>query len=152
MTIERLTILPLRMDHAEELAPRIREADVVECLTFGRTAHEALDDGLDKGVAYGVWDGGTILGAYGYVAKTSSIWSLWAPLTLSQSREILRRTPAIVDLMRRGNGGPLMNFVWAGNGPALAWLKASGCFEFGPEEKINGRAFVPFQTREPQHV
>lgn len=90
-----------------------------------------------------------ILGAYGWTAE-GTIWSVWRNLSREESLSVLVHTPLWVrGLVVASEWAFLHNHVSSTNLPALAWLKASKCFDFTPEEDlvVDEVVFHRFQTK-----
>lgn len=149
----------LRWDYVKRLAPFIRRSDVVECAVNGNTPEESMLWALEagRGRSWVVLDEGCPIGAYGWT-QHGAIWSLWADLLPDQAKDVARNTAGYIRAVvanweRSGQmpqfNVPLRNAVWEDNRHALAWLRASHCFNIKVDEPIliGHRRFIPFETK-----
>lgn len=131
-----------------QLGKKIRPEDAIECLHKGYTPEMAMFSGIGTGEAYAAFHGLSAIGAFGWT-KEGRVWSLWAPLTKAESLSVLRQTPEWVSRMVAHSGRPFLdNKVHALNRKAIAWLKASKCFQVDREaEPVDGQPYHYFSTR-----
>lgn len=146
----RLSALMLTPETAQEIARSMGTADAVECIASGLTPYAALLRGQALGWARAVAVGpikAPCIGALGWTYEERLIWSLWTENAKFHAQEIMKRAvPMIHAMIEMAGPGimPLHNWVWSGNLPALAWIKATHCFDLQPEILVQGRPFVPF--------
>lgn len=150
---------PLTWSSAKRFARVIRASDKVECYANGSTPERSLLWATEHGPAWAAFEGDSQVpvGVWGWTEK-GAIWSYWAELDRVQSRELLRRTPAMVAEMleeaRTIGWTRLGNYVWEDNTAALAWLRASKCFdiELDRDTILANRRFHHFMTKTLEEV
>ena len=138
----------LTQDIVRELAPRIREADRMDCKAHDADPETGLIMGLHSGNAWAAtWDN-EVIGAFGWHEENGTIWSLWAELTHEQSRAAMLRAPDVIKSLVKLAGGPLCNWVRTDNLLTMAWLRASKCFDFvGEPVEHRGHLYRHFITK-----
>lgn len=135
----------LTFAHCQELAAKMSLADQQECLLNGHTPQVALATATMVGYSKAVIrrrTGGCV-GAFGYSPSYGTIWSLWAPLGLTESALVLKESRGWIAKMQHkaGTEKALFNYVSAGNERVLKWLDATGCFRVDPESKAGHHYF-----------
>ena len=145
-------VRPATREDCLELAPRLREEDVQECLhSSGLPARESLLLSFHGGETFAVVWGTEVVALFGHVGVPRIIgvpWMLASP-TLSQIRKsFLRECREYVQRML-SLYGTLENYVWVENKVHIKWLQWLG-FEFGPAQPygINGQLFYRFFMKE----
>jgi hypothetical protein len=152
---------PLNWQYAKRFSRVIRAGDKVECLTNGMSPYRSMEWAMNHGggESWAVLEEfGTVpVGVYGWTSK-GAIWSYWRDLSPNEQRELMRRTPGMVLEMvekAKAEGLPyLANYVWEGNRPAVAWLKASHCFSLDLDHSYNisNKSFIAFKTRPAEEI
>lgn len=142
---------PLMWHHAKRLSRVVRKADVLECLAgSGMGPYQAMLEGINRGPCWAAFvDGDAVpVGAWGWTHE-GAVWSMWRDLTSNESRELLRHTPEMVAEMVSARDGVLENYVWENNTQALAWLRASKCFNIDLDRVIilGNHRFIHFATK-----
>lgn len=143
----RLDIRAAQRRHAEELAPRMREADRLECLAS--TGHDPLGAlllslDLSRVACVALFDGevGALFGvADGVQPQTGIVWMLTSDVVDEHWREFARRTRCELDVLNT-QWQHLYNFVDARHTKALRWARWAG-FGIGPPVAF-GVAGLPF--------
>lgn len=137
--------VPLTMHHAEMLAPYVRSSDCADLKTHDSTPWEALRHGVAMdGESWAVMDGEVIIGAGGWTAL-GSVWTLWADLSRTQAKEVLRMAPAWCRIMAIRAKRPLQNVYLAGNSQTEHFLRATKCVDILDQEVLyEGRTWIPF--------
>lgn len=90
-----------------------------------------------------------VLGFFSAHANTGTIGSLWGPLDMRDSIEILKQTPQWVKfLMEDVYAYKLHNHVSATNEMALKWIEKSGVFKLDRRvsEVFSGNPYYYFET------
>lgn len=133
----------LSFAHCQELAEKMASVDQQECISLGMSPQVALTTAAMLGYSRAVIrrrTGGCV-GAFGFSPSYGTIWSLWAPLGLRESGQVLEATRGWVSKMQHAAGTetPLFNYVSDDNERVLKWLDAVGCFRF-PEREREGVA------------
>lgn len=128
----------LTFAHCQELAEKMAKADQQECISLGMSPQVALSAAAMLGYSRAVIrrrTGGCV-GAFGFSSSYGTVWSLWAPLGLRESAQVLDATRGWVTHMqqRAGLDRPLFNYVSDDNTRVLKWLDAVGCFRFPERE------------------
>ncbi len=123
----RCEVVQATLDHAADLAPRLRKADLVEVEAFGSTPLQSLTRALAApGNSYAGLVDGRVVCIFGAVSAT--LCSDAAVPWLLGSSEMVRHAPTFLRLNRaymallRSRYRLLHNFVWAGNTAAIRWL------------------------------
>lgn len=137
---------------AEYLALNFGEHDLLECNATGHLPYQSLVWGAEGGWSQTVFDGELPIGAYGWTRFERTIWSYWvADLSSEQSRVIRINTVPVIRSMvaAAGKGMPLHNVVHEDNRRALAWLRASHCFNIEVDKRlvVGDQRFVPFYAK-----
>ena len=105
-----LVPVPLTADHAWDLAPRLRAADLADLTIHGSNPNKALLAAIDMpGEPYAILDDGVVIGAGGWT-KAGSVWTLWQDLSVGQAKALLKWCPAWARIMAIRSGRP---FGWA---------------------------------------
>lgn len=153
MSEGRLTAKWLRRQDVRDLAGRLRDGDVQDCLAHEHTPEEALLGGWQGGPSWGVWDGDCLIGAGGWTFD-GAIWTLWSDLTRSQSLALMRVTPSWArKIAEHANEHikwyqperRLQNAVWEDNRLTIAWLRATRCVDFlDTRLQFGDKWFIPF--------
>jgi hypothetical protein len=142
-------ILPATNEHALELAPKLREADVAELMAMGaRTALRALTDSMAVSPdCYALLFDGEVAAIFGVFPVSALgglglVWLLSGPAVDRHPMAFLRLSrPVLKMLLRRCPR--LFNFTDARYVKALAWLEWMG-FRIGPPACVFG-GNVPFR-------
>ena len=141
-----LVPVPLTADHAWDLAPRLRAADLADLTIHGSNPNKALLAAIDMpGEPYAILDDGVVIGAGGWT-KAGSVWTLWQDLSVGQAKALLKWCPAWARIMAIRSGRPLQNVYLKGNLATESWLKATRCVNILDESPImwQGREYIPF--------
>lgn len=145
----RYAVVPATIEHAQELAANMRQADIEEVALLGRTPLQALTEGMD-GAMVGTVNGRPLamFGTIPYLTVLSEIGCIW----LLGSKDVpkhrmafLRFSREYVALMRE-QFDVLCNFADERNALAVRWLKWLG-FEFPPLHHPLDRRLVYFEWR-----
>jgi len=141
---------PERLNYAHilSLAPRIREADLRDLTLHEGDPEQALISGLSSGEAYAVLHEGTVIGAGGWTVE-GAIWTLWADLTLGQSKQLLKWSRPWARVIAIRAKRPLSNVYLRGNTTTERWLKATRCVNILDDHPIQwqGREYIPFHLK-----
>lgn len=149
MTDHHYHIRPFSWELCRQLAPKLRQSDVDECLLSGMSVMGAMVTGALSGPTYLAMDGEYPVGIFGATYQ-GYIWGFCADLPLSAARAFLPAAPALIRHLREQTGkARLMNRVPKSARTNIAWLRRTGCFEFIPEVLSYEGAddWVHFQTR-----
>lgn len=144
----RLVPKPLRGSHCYDLGSRLRQADLDDLTLHEEQPIRALLQGMRAGEAYSVWDGHEIIGAGGWTEE-GRVWTLWADLTVAQSRELLRMSRPWARILAIRAKRPLSNVFLAGNAVTERWLRMTDCVDILDAELLpwQGRMYVPFYLK-----
>lgn len=148
----------LTAEGAQELQGAMRQVDCTELSIVRSSPMEAMSlmllDALSRGSIGEAWEVvdefDHCVGAFGYHIGGCQIYSLWAPLTRAQSRQVLKEMSQWVKLLiRRSRCTTLSNIIFTGNRVAIKWLVSSRCFDvnFNHPFSIQGREMLYFQTK-----
>lgn len=132
----------LTWENCQSLAKVLTAEDAHECVALGLTPLQSLAASALSGPAWAVCRQSTRtpVGAFGCNPATGSVWSLWGPMGRREQAQVLRETPAYVEIMRGetiAGRRTLHNFVRASNVRSLRWLRAAKCFNIA-DEPIDG--------------
>lgn len=150
---------PLTWSSAKRFSRVIRLADRIECVSNGSNPYRSMLWALDHGRCWAAFEGNSDVpvGVWGWT-DMGAVWSYWAELDPVQSRELLRRTPAMVAEMLEESteaGFPVLaNYVWEDNLAALRWLHSSKCFTIHLDRPVIllNRRFHHFETKPLEEV
>jgi len=143
--IADLQARPLTIEGIMDLAPVIREEDLLDLKCQNSSAFECLMLGLE-GHAWGIYEGDLIVGAGGFTAH-GFVWSLWRDMTEEQKRGVMQKAVGWARIMRLLAGKALLQNVYLkGNHKTERFLKATRCvtIDEGTELVYQGRTFIPF--------
>lgn len=142
-------------DHAIELAPRLREADLAELVAVTPLDAETallMTIGLSTW-AYAWYYGDTLVGLGGVspgdVPGLGQPWMVGSDELRLHKDYFLSQTAVLIEKMHE-TYPRLSNFVAVGNYPAINWLRAAG-FEIHPPVPygLRGELFHPFTKEKP---
>ena len=144
----QLTPVPLNYGHILSLAPRMRQADLLDLTVHGGDPEGALVSGLASGEAYAVLSDGVVIGAGGWTVE-GSIWTLWADLTTPQARELLRWAGRWARVLAIRSKRPLSNVFLRGNTLTERWLRLTRCVDIDYANPIHwqGRDYLAFRLK-----
>lgn len=135
----------LTFAHCQQLAATMALSDQQECYLNGHSPEVALSTATMVGYSRAVIRRRTrtCVGAFGFSPSYGTIWSLWAPLGLSESALVLRESRGWITKLQQmaETPKPLFNFVHEDNERVLKWLDATGCFKVDPEARAHHHHF-----------
>jgi hypothetical protein len=138
-------------DHILALAPRLREADVLECRAFGRTPARALTNALASSLwaltAFVEDEPHAMMGVCPKNMLTGEgvPWMLGSEKIYDYARDLVRFGPDIIGEMR-GSFERLENMVHVENVRAIRFLRHFG-FSFSEQREVyGGIEFVRFHV------
>lgn len=142
--------VPYTIGHATALSRKLRKADLIDLHQHEQDPRAALSYPLETGdESWAVMDGDAVIGAGGWT-RAGSVWTLWADLSMRQSRELLRMTPAWARIISiRSKGRILGNVFRKGNRLTQHWLEMSGCVDIHHETPLTSEwgTFIPFRLK-----
>lgn len=148
-------IVPATLSHVEFVATYLRpeDKDEVEKAT-GRAPRESLPLSFSQSKETFVALSGPSrvpIAIFGVEDDTHHpgwgiCWFLSVPLSLGESKAILRLTPAWLDTWQASYHYGLHNLMYAGNTTHLRWCLRNG-FEFGSTYNHRGHPFLHFYRR-----
>ena len=135
---DRITIAPAEECNLDDMAPRMREADVLEIYSSHLIRpFDALMEGFASGPCWVALSGGRTLCAFGVAVAsistgTANPWMLGTDEIEAHAREFLVKGKKIVDGWA-GTYPVLFNYVDARNKKAIRWLRWLGFSLYEPE-------------------
>ena len=144
---------PLTIQHAASLEPRVRKADRDDLKNHRAGAEYALALALTlPGEAWAImWaeDNATpvVIGAGGWT-EAGAVWTLWADLTLAQSKAMMRMIVPYARILAIRANRPLWNYYGMRNDATEKFLKATRCVDFtGDVSYFSGRYWNKFMLK-----
>jgi hypothetical protein len=153
------TVRPATVEDAQDLAPRLRQADVQECAAMsGNDPLQSLLTGVLEGTETLtiVGDDGEIIAMFGihhlpeFGSDQACVWMMSSPSLIKIKSEFLRQTGDYLRFFHR-QYALLWNLVDARNEVHIKWLKRVGFVfikrhdNFGPQQ----RTFFEFVRIDP---
>jgi len=147
---DKVDVIDGHPDHAEYLADKLREMDVVECMSFGTKPKEALLSAFDYDMAtmtivdktnkplamFGVGESAD--------QQTPYVWMLGTKeFPKVARRDLVKHSKTWIHELLKITGGTAMNVVHRYNRPAVRWLEWLGA-NFTHELTIKGEPFYKF--------
>lgn len=142
-------------DDIDELAARMRPADVAECHAAGVTdLRECIADGVQHSdPCWAALADGEVAAIFGarplgsLLNPVAAVWLLGTPVLSANRRAFARHTPRYIRTMLQAYPH-LVNYVHADNAPAVRFLRHHGftlheAVPYGP----HGALFHPFEKR-----
>ena len=82
------------------------------------------------------------------------MWTLWADLTLSQYKGLMRRVPFWARFLAVRAHRRLENSYLQGNTTTRKWLAATRCVNFLDDQPLTweGKTFIPFTLKPLEHL
>jgi len=143
-----IEIVPARFAHIEEIEPRMRDIDRLECRIMGHSPREALKLGIMSAtVAWTALVDGRAEAMFG--ASTISLidgsgrpWMLMTDEAVQHKKALLRFGRIYTEALHR-HYAILQNWVHARNSTSIRWLARLG-YGIGPVEIMRGEPMRPF--------
>ncbi len=147
---DKVDVIDGHPDHADHLADKLREMDVVECMAFGTKPKEALLSAFEHDMAtmtvvdktnkplamFGVGESAD--------QQTPYVWMLGTKeFPKVARRDLVKHSKTWIRELLKITGGTAMNVVHCYNRPAVRWLEWLGA-NFTHELTIKGEPFYKF--------
>ena len=147
---DKTDVIDAHPDHADYLADKLREIDVIECMAFGKKPKEALMSAFDYDRAtmtvvdkankplamFGVGESADL--------QTPYVWMLGSKeFPKVARRDLIKHSKTWIRELLKITGGTAENVVHCYNRPAVRWLEWLGA-NFTHELKIKGEPFYKF--------
>jgi len=145
---DKIDVIDAHPDHADYLADKLREIDVIECMAFGKKPKEALMSAFDYDMATMtvVDKNNTPLAMFG-VGENDEMPYMWMLGTKEfpkvARRDLIKHSKTWIRELLKITGGSAGNVVHCYNRPAVRWLEWLGA-NFTKQLTIKGEPFYQF--------
>ena len=146
---DKIDVIDAHPDHADYLADKLREIDVIECMAFGKKPKEALMSAFDydRATMTVVDKANKPLAMFGVGENDGEMPYMWMLGTKEfpkvARRDLIKHSKTWTRELLKITGGTAENVVHCYNRPAVRWLEWLGA-NFTHKLTIKGEPFYKF--------